>query len=83
MAETIRTNLVVTSLATSQTVAQVDLMTVTMVETVDDPEVVPAARPEMDLVALPVVTRTLLVTVTTVVTRKETACSRRTLLVPD
>ena len=76
MSRTIRTNLEVTSPVINRMVAQVDLMTMTMVETVDSPEEVPVARPVVDLVVLPAATRIPLVTVMTVVAteaRKERA----------
>ena len=62
MAMTSRTNLVVTSPAISQVVAQVDLTMVTITVMVDNLEEAPVARPEMDLMVLPAATRTLLVT---------------------
>ena len=76
MAETIRTNLVVTSPVINRMVAQVDLVTMTTVKTVDNPGEVLVARPVVDLVVLPAATRIPLVTVITVVTtetRKERA----------
>ena len=82
---TIRTNLAVTNPATSLVVAQVDLVT-TMTVTIDDPEEILVARLAEDLLALPVATRILPVTETTMATtetRKERTFLRRTLLVTD
>ena len=73
---TIRTNLAVTNPATSLVVAQVDLMTTTMVE-MDNPEEILVARPAEDLVVPPAATRIPLVTemtMATTETRKERAC---------
>ena len=73
---TIRTNLVVTNPATSRMVAQVDLMTMTTVEVVDNPEEILVARPAEDLVVPPAATRIPLVTemtMATTETRKERA----------